>query len=202
MEGPEDSIGQIIDRIAVALGQRNFAHMRQTIGKAATFFMNLSIWAESIGSWSPEDFGTLISVAIRNDEKAVLRMLADLESALPTLRINLVRKLETLAPSLGGRPPKFKDRSLQRKQCEKILAYIMKGRSEPEAVRKVAEENGVTYQTMYNTWEIRPILNELSAFELIEEIIARLSKPDAPKPDDILPKEPAKDRASDTDDIK
>jgi hypothetical protein len=187
MESAEDSIPQIANRIAVALGQRDFADMRQTIGRAAPFLMNLSIWAEAIGSLSPEEFEELVDVAVRTDEQGVLRQLLDLESALPTLRIGLVRKLQNLAPSLGGRLPKFKDRSLERRLCAKILDYIGRGYSESEAVDKVAVENGVNPQTMQKTWEKRTFLKELSAFELIEEIISVLSKPDAPKPDDILP---------------
>lgn len=182
----DDSIFQVIDRIAVALGQNDFAHMREKMGHAAPFLINLGRWAQAIAAMRPDEFQVLVETAEQKNGESAIRILTDLESTLPRFRIALVKKLGQLAPSLGGRPPQFRDRATERGFCQEILRLIGEGDAESTAVRKVAASARVALQTMQNTWDRRSILSELSAVELVDDVIAVLSSLTAPAPEEIL----------------
>jgi hypothetical protein len=199
MDADDESISQVIDRIAVALGQRDFAHMRQTISKIAPFLRNLSRWAEAIGRMPPEEYKALVEAAEEANRESAIRRLTELEDSLPRFRIALVRKLEALAPSLGGRLPEFQDRATERKHCKAILDLIASGKSESEAVQTVAKDNGVVKQTMEKTWAKRSFIAELSPVELVDEVIAALSRPNPPDPEDYVHRETTTDPSSEDD---
>jgi hypothetical protein len=63
---------------------------------------------------------------------------------------------------------------------------IKSGKSESEAVQKVADDNEVVKQTMEKTWAKRSFLSELSPVELVDEIIAALSSPHPLVPKDHI----------------
>jgi hypothetical protein len=178
MDTSTNAILETADRISRALGHENFGELRANIGRAAVLFMNLGNWAAVIGAMPDNAFKVLLDDRQEGEREQVHRKLLDLETYLPSARIKLVEQVQKLAPSLGGRPHKLKDREQERQTCREVLKRIGDGLSEPEAKKQVAIKREISPQTMNRIWDQRTILmNELSASELLDQVLSILAKP-------------------------
>lgn len=173
-----NAILETIDRISTALGQKSFGELRANVGKVAVLLANLGTYAAVLAAMPDDAIKGHVNSLEGNEREQVLRILLDLEAYLPRVRKELIERLEKMAPSQGGRPPVLKDRESMRQTCRDVLRLIGNGYSESQAKRRVAKDRKISSQTMNRLWNQRAILmNELSAPELVNQVISVLSTP-------------------------
>lgn len=174
MDIESTTILDAMDRIAAALGHRDFADLRAALCKGAVFLRNLAEYTAVVASLSDDQVIALVENLTETDRGQVLRLYNDLEQYLPTIGSLIIKRMESLAISHGGRPPAFSDRASQREACKMVLDFIGKGYTETDAKKRVASKLGISAQTMNRTWKQRSTLIELSAPEVLDRLLAVL----------------------------